>query len=403
MSEINSALSQLSKNQGQKTALEPAHVTKFKKPVWPWLLGGFAMSLAVGGWAVSQQQEEIHKAVIADENVSPNNNESNNNEGTQQHAAPAVATSLSPTTRLAPEVSIKVAQSAAEAYEDASVLPKPVTETKSTVVSTKDERAAVSAKKPQTTSASKFPISRKNEPTKKSIEEPVLLAQVSNIKAQSTVSSDAEGKSEGTVVIKQVDLTPAELAEKAVIRAEKAIDGNNLKLGLSEYNNALRYNPSDEVTRQKLAALYYGQANTRKAFDLLQAGIRLDNNSEALRMALSKLLIRENQQEAALTPLLHLPPSPSRDYLSLRAALAQKSNQDEIALESYQSLVQVDSDNARWWLGLAIQEERASNIEAAQKSYQSALTKVGLSSQSQQFVRERIRILAEQQEPSSAD
>ncbi|WP_047047416.1 tetratricopeptide repeat protein [Vibrio mexicanus] len=398
MSEINSALSQLSKNQGRKAALEPAHVTKFKKPAWPWLLGGFAMSLAVGGWAVSQQQEEINQTVIVDENVIHSKSDS-----AQGIAAPIAVTSPSPTTRLAPEVSIKVAQSSVEAFEDDSVLPKPVTETIATAINTNAEHVAISMKKPQETPAPKSQASRQKEPTKKSIEEPVLLAQVSNTKAQSTVSSDAEAKSEGTVVIKQVELTPVELAEKAVIRAEKAIDGNNLKLGLSEYNNALRYNPSDEVTRQKLAALYYGQANTRKAFDLLQAGIRLDNNSEALRMALSKLLIRENQQEAALTPLLHLPPSPSRDYLSLRAALAQKSNQDEIALESYQSLVQVDSDNARWWLGLAIQEERASNPLAAQQSYQSALTKVGLSSQSQQFVRERIRILAEQQEPSSAD
>ncbi len=398
MSEINSALSQLSKNQGRKAALEPAHVTKFKKPAWPWLLGGFAMSLAVGGWAVSQQQEEIHQAVIVDENVNYDKSE-----GTQEHAALVEVTSPSPTTRLAPEVSIKVAQSSVEAFEDDSVLPKPITETKVTAVSPKDERAAKSLKNSQVTPVPKPQAPRHTESTGKSIQEPMLLAQVSNTKAQPMASSQAAGESEGVVVIKQVELTPTELAEKAVIRAEKAIDGNNLKLALSEYNNALRYNPTDEVTRQKLAALYYGQANTRKAFDLLQAGIRLDNDSEALRIALSKLLVRENQQEAALTPLLHLPPRPSRDYLSLRAALAQKSNQDDIALESYQSLVKVDADNARWWLGLAIQEERASNPKAAEQSYKSALSKVGLSSQSQQFVRERIRILAEQQELSSAD
>ncbi len=88
----------------------------------------------------------------------------------------------------------------------------------------------------------------------------------------------------------------------------------------------------------------------------MQRGIELNPEGETLRIALSKLLMREQQTEAALTPLAYLPAEASVDYLSLRAALAQKIKQNEIALESYQKLTEKDENNGRWWLGLAIQK-----------------------------------------------
>ncbi len=90
---------------------------------------------------------------------------------------------------------------------------------------------------------------------------------------------------------------------------------------------------------------------------------------------------------------MHLPPAPSRDYLAMRAALAQKQKQNQIALESYQQLTQREPDNARWWLGLGIQQERALDFSAAIVAYQQALGKVGISNQSQAFIRDRLNIL----------
>ena len=55
--------------------------------------------------------------------------------------------------------------------------------------------------------------------------------------------------------------------------------------------------------------------------------------------------------------------------------------------------VQLEPQNGRWWLGLGIQQERAFELDNAQKSYQQALNKVGLSSQSQQFIRDRLALL----------
>ena len=113
--------------------------------------------------------------------------------------------------------------------------------------------------------------------------------------------------------------------------------------------------------------------------------------------------MKANQAEAALSPLIHLPPSPTQDYLAMRAALSQKSQQEDIALESYQKLTEVDSENARWWLGLAIQQERQLDFTAAKQSYQGALVRVGISSQSQGFVRDRLKILNALEESGDAN
>lgn len=186
-------------------------------------------------------------------------------------------------------------------------------------------------------------------------------------------------------------------------RAGKALDSNDLQSAVSAYVEALRYMPENERARQKLAALYYGKGDVRRAFDLLQAGIELNHSGETLRLALAKLLMKENQTEAALSPLAYLPATASVEYLSLRAALAQKSKHNDIALESYQHLTQIDANNSRWWLGLAIQQERAFRLPEAKQSYQQALTKVGLSAQSQAFIRDRLSVLASLEDTKSAN
>ena len=91
----------------------------------------------------------------------------------------------------------------------------------------------------------------------------------------------------------------------------------------------------------KLSALYYGKG-CEKAVEILNKGIHIDKESAVLRLSLAKLLIKENQNDAALTALVHVPANASVDYISLRAALAQESNHDDIALNSYQSLVSLD-------------------------------------------------------------
>jgi MSHA biogenesis protein MshN len=363
MSEINKALSQLAtKHHATLEHIQAADVPSVtKRPAWIWAIGGFGLSLAVGGWAVSQQASVVAEPIQTSTSVS---------------VIPVSSSQPSPTQ--------KTHTSRVNIYHADKETVTPLVAEPPLA-----ERDVLTGVVSQQASAQKV------------VSPPVLLA--STVTAPATmVHSQAESES-AQMSIEQVELTPQQLAEKAVTRASKALDSNDFESAVSAYTEALRYTPDDERVRQKLAALYYGKGDVRRAFDLLQSGIELNHNGETLRIALAKLLMKENQAEAALSPLSYLPQSPSVEYLSLRAALAQKSKFNDIALESYQLLTQKEANNGRWWLGLAIQQERAFQLPEAKQSYLQAQNKVGLSVQSQAFIRDRLNVLASLEETSNAN
>ncbi|MBY7959323.1 MSHA biogenesis protein MshN [Vibrio fluvialis] len=359
MSEINKALSQLAtKHHATLERIQAADVPSVtKRPAWIWAIGGFGLSLAVGGWAVSQQASVVAEPIQTSTSVS---------------VIPVSASQPSPTQ--------KTHTSRVNIYHaDKETVTPLIAE------SPLAERDVMTGAVSQQVSDQK------------------AVSLASTVTAPATMAhSQAESES-AQMSIEQVELTPQQLAEKAVARASKALDSNDFESAVSAYTEALRYTPDDERVRQKLAALYYGKGDVRRAFDLLQSGIELNHNGETLRIALAKLLMKENQTEAALSPLSYLPQSPSVEYLSLRAALAQKSKFNDIALESYQLLTQKEANNGRWWLGLAIQQERAFQLPEAKQSYLQAQNKVGLSVQSQAFIRDRLNVLASLEETSNAN
>ncbi|WP_114787472.1 tetratricopeptide repeat protein [Vibrio tetraodonis] len=347
MSVINNALSELAKGRSQQS--EPvvkAHIQPIKqRKVFPWVVGSFTLSLAIGGWTLSAQSPLEKEQVSKSETSSP---------------VPEKV--LSPTSK--PSVSTDTIYMA-----------------DSTHVTPEKKRAVISlSTAPSTSSPSRtYKVTQIDKP-------------IQHTPAQS-----------GEMVIHQVELTPVQLAEKAQQRARKALDNNNLEQALDEYHLSLRYEPSNIEVRKKLSALYYGKGDLRKAVEILNKGIQINKESAVLRLSLAKLLIKENQNDAALTALVHVPTNASVDYISLRAALAQKSNHDDIALNSYQSLVSLDPDSGRWWLGLGIQQERALDLPSAEEAYQQALSKLGLSSQSQQFIRDRLALIRKLEERPDAN
>ncbi|HDY8011214.1 TPA: tetratricopeptide repeat protein [Vibrio vulnificus] len=368
MSEINKALAELSSQKSQPAQLQRAELPKVTsvKPI-VWIATGFGLSLAVGGWAITQSAP-----------VSQNYSEP----VTTTVVTVAEETLRSPTQKTPSEGAQSVTVSQPNIVTTARV-------EKATPVAPSSVKPATAPSQSKTTLVAKAaakPSAMENQPVSHSVPSQVK-AQAPAPAAQNTPAV------ENSMLVEQVELTQEQLAEKAIGRAEKALDANNLQNALSAYSDALRHTPNNEVVRQKLAALYFGKGDSRKAYELLQAGIALNPEGETLRIALSKMLIKANQNEAALTPLVALYDDSGKEYLAMRAALAQKIKKDDIALESYQRLSQMDSENARWWLGLAIQQERALDFKSAQVSYQAALSKVGISNQSQRFIKDRLALL----------
>ncbi|MCD1219925.1 tetratricopeptide repeat protein [Vibrio cholerae] len=383
MSVVNEALAKSAQRSHSRLSnIERIDVAKPKaRPAWLWVMLGFGVSLAVGGWSISLQSVDTIPSsaeVVRPEVPSP----------TQKTTQQSIALYQAPVNS---EALVKN-----ETLVQKETLPKNETAVKNTVL----------AKVESSPSSLKQTANRQREQTTLGSElnaEPVLnLADNSEPSFFEEEVSSLPSSSQ-VMIVEQVSLTPEQLAQKALQRAQKAMESNELHTAVSAYTEALRYTPHDEMARQKLAALYYGKGDGRKAFDLMQAGIERNPDGEVLRLALAKLLVKEKQEASALVPLAYLPSQPSIEYLSLRAALAQKTKQDEIARESYQQLTEKDPNNGRWWLGLAIQQERALQWPAAQHAYQQALNKVGLSSQSQAFIHQRLQLLASLEETQSAN
>lgn len=345
MSAINKALSGLAHKKGAPlSSIQRAHVEPIKaRPILPWVVGSFTLSLTVGGWAVSQQPPfEPIEVSSTYQNIQP--------EQDSQAQLP------SPTSKI-------LAQSSSKIHLREPLAPEPVA----------IARSATQEVSPETTEL---------KPTLMQ-PEPVVPVETTSV---------------GEVSIEHVQLTAEELSIQAQNKAQKALDNNDLKHALELYNEALRYTPQDTKLRQTISALYYGKGEVRKSFELLQKGIGRDRDNIPLRLSLAKLLIKEQQQATALSVLTPLPMDANVEYLSLRGALAQKSNQDHIARTSYAKLVELEPESGRWWLGLAIQQERMLEFDNAKCSYSQALQGLGVSAQSQQFIRDRLKLIAQLEE-----
>lgn len=381
MSVINNALADIAnKDVDIAPKLVRAEITVVKSANnLAWAVGGFTLSLCIGGWAVSQQMTTIATPIAEPLSIPTQD---------AQLIQPTIVSSMnsSPTSKVIENANISVYVESTTS-EATNVAPLRQVEK-----SNSSHRTIKSA-------------------SSKSVPPPVLIAQVSSsVKRKETAAKQAVTpvKKEsfvgtGTMEVEQVELTPLQLANYAIERGKKELDSNNLDSAITEFETALRYQPSDEETRKRLAALYYGKKELRKSAELLQHGIRLNENSQVLRMALSKILIKENQPEAALSPLIYLPENVGTDYLAMRAALAQQIKNSAVAFETYQMLVEKEPDNARWWLGLAIQQERKMMYPEAKKSYLEATERVGVSKQTQSFIRDRLNILDSLEDASGAN
>ncbi len=377
MSRINQALSQLAE---QESSLNHKEITLTRAKIKPirssnlaWALGGFCLSLGLGAWAVSSEAP-------LEQNV-------DSLSSTLTTAAPTAEVNseelASNTNKTLPSQQLDIYRLSHSNHQGNETAHGP------------NVNSEVSHKSLERTVASTAPSKSKVAP-KPSLIQSAPMSLASHVAAQSVTTPHEDNKATSSstgMQISQVSLSHQQLADKAIERAEKALDADDLESAILEYQKALRYVPQDEISRRKLAALYYGNRALKQAANVLEHGIKLNRNSSQLRIALAQILLKEKQDEAALNVLAYLPEEASQDYLAMRAGLAQKMKNIPWALQSYQMLIDQDEENGRWWLGLAIAQERNAQLEEAKQSYQTALPLVGLSAQSQAFIRDRIQVL----------
>ncbi|WP_416307197.1 tetratricopeptide repeat protein [Neptunicella sp. SCSIO 80796] len=229
-------------------------------------------------------------------------------------------------------------------------------------------------------------------------------AEIAEPQTQDVAKTDQEEpvvtEQQQTATHSSFSMQPAQLtAEQEIARLESEI-----QLALSEQNigeaikgllQLIEQSPQHSKARQKLANLYNEQGKPLLAEQILRAGLALTPDDAPQRLMLARLLTQEKHPQQALSLLQEVNPDIAlyQEYYIYLATLAQQSGNDALAMQTYLDLTRVATDNAKWWLGLAVSADRLANKALAISSYHKALNLAQLDKSVQAFIRQRIAVL----------
>ena len=79
----------------------------------------------------------------------------------------------------------------------------------------------------------------------------------------------------------------------------------------------------------------------------------------------------------------------------MQSSLAQKSDNYQLAEESYRKLLRIEAGEARWWMGLGYALDSQQKYDSAKQAYRQALSADGLSKQASEYIENRLVQLGE--------
>ncbi|MDO6713223.1 tetratricopeptide repeat protein [Aliiglaciecola sp. 2_MG-2023] len=202
-----------------------------------------------------------------------------------------------------------------------------------------------------------------------------------------TVDGVFEMKSSDTAIDKE------QLKQQVQIALKRGDDRTAINL----LEKLVEVTPENTTARKRLASMLFAQGNHDKADKTLQKGIDLYPGNLELRIMQARLYdqLKKPVQGFELLMAHTVSAFQAPDYVAYRATLAQKANKFEQAKLDYQQLAKSQSANAKWWLGLAVVEERLGNMSEALEAYRHVKQLSQMSVEVEEFVEQRIRYLAE--------
>ena len=176
----------------------------------------------------------------------------------------------------------------------------------------------------------------------------------------------------------------------------ESLNHDNFDLAQSLISELLATEPNNIKARKKLASLLFAQGNYAQSKQLLIQGIELHPAQSDLGLMLARLYVVQKAPSQAMNILTEFYPSTDNqiEYLAYRAALAQKLKKTELAKSDYQTLTNIESTNAKWWLGLAVAMDQLGETHMASQAYHTAISLGQLNVSVNNFMQQRITVLA---------
>ncbi|WP_354623751.1 hypothetical protein [Psychromonas sp. MME2] len=205
-----------------------------------------------------------------------------------------------------------------------------------------------------------------------------------------------ESSEESTFLeIKPAQLSASELAQIYLKEADKAEAKGDLNLAANKREQALSVQPELNEVRKSLALYYYSVGDVSKSQRLLQQGALTSPHYSDFNLILSRMALKEGNEEKAYRYLAHNPPNVAGhlDYYVSFAVLALKLKKYAQAEQLYQDLLSQQVNNGRWRMSLAIAQDKQMKRELAITSYNFALLQHDLSSKAKDYINQRLRYL----------
>lgn len=179
-------------------------------------------------------------------------------------------------------------------------------------------------------------------------------------------------------------------------RIAESLNSNDLDLAQSLLSELLLDEPDNLKARKKLASLYFAQGNYAQTKLLLIRGIDLHPKQTDLKLMLARLYSVQDNAEQALQVMIDVAPNATNqtEFLAYRAALAQQLKQPEVSKADYFALSAIEPTNAKWWLGLAIARDQLGETQYAMQAYKEAYALGQLDDSVDEFIQQRISVLA---------
>ena len=206
------------------------------------------------------------------------------------------------------------------------------------------------------------------------------------------ISSNDDAEKENIISIKAITRTPMQQAQLYAKQAEVALLAGDKARAKQLFNKVLRLDKQHDLSREKLAAILYGEQRTQSAVTLLQEGLSVSPAYTNFRLMLARIYLKnKNKQQAYYYLKPHMPEIDGNvDYYAMLAGLAQSLDDLDTALIAYKKLTSYEPNRAKWWLGLGISADKAQQVRLALTAYRTAQNMGQLSASSRNYINARI-------------
>jgi MSHA biogenesis protein MshN len=154
-------------------------------------------------------------------------------------------------------------------------------------------------------------------------------------------------------------------------------------------------NPEAHGSRETLAKLLIQQGEPERAMQAVELGLSIAPGNNAYKKIKARLDIEQGRAEQALQMLLASPPPVQADteFHDLMATAFLSTQQYDFATATYQSLLQQNAAEGRWWYGLAASFDARGQSQDAAVAYERALQQVNLSPSLRQASQTRLQLI----------